>query len=392
MQTKMWRSKIDMRQSLPDSHLELTGWASSLRGQLTGDWPGENSTATLAAKMAKCTRLTTILTLLVLAACRPESPDPPDPDEPIAPVDCDELAPLTVTRTTADSSLGLPGWLQVCTLCPATSIEFVADQGQELALESLWTEGAECAVSLAAHPLPDQSLVEFTSSVVQGENSGSLELDLELPGGRGENPVDLGTATWKLTATETGLRIPQVDIELLGLNWNISEILLSLGAVNTDGSRSITVGRVDPETGEQDPCSPTSTWAQPARLEQRQLGGALSSGDRLPTPLGGPLRRGAIQGRLSSTGSALQDVTILGLLDLNELEEETGTSPDILCDEWSAEADTSLCVSCGDPAEGQTGLPSCVPLIWEFQLAPMASAALFQVDGNALPNECSDSQ
>ena len=330
------------------------------------------------------------LLLLAPAGCRQAPPQPPDPNEPPVDVDCeDEGAPLTLTHTAADSRLDVPAWFQACALCPPTAIEVVAsDAGQDVPLEVAWTDDLRCAVAVAAEPLPDADLLTVDVRLVDGERSGEVSLEIPLPSERGSNPADLGTATWKLELADEDLRVPGMNIDWFLLTGERRDMLLHLGESDADGLRRVTVGVTLDGQDEQDPCWPTSSWLEPARLQRRQLSGLLSVGDVLPTWTGGPVRRGAWQATMSDDGASLYDGAILALLDVNQLEAETGMPPDEICAEWAVQSPGSPCQPCDDPALGNAGLPTCIPLVWEFAVASREAEPLVLVDPEALPEEC----
>lgn len=330
------------------------------------------------------------LALLAASACRPDPEEPPDPDEPLLPVSCDdEEAPLTLVRTEADSLLGVPPWLQVCALCPPTSIGVVASVvGDDVPLEVSWASDLGCAVAVAAEPLPDADELTVDLDIVDGDRTGQTTMLRPLPGGRGSNPSDLGTATWRIALQPQSLRLPALDLSLLELPGEPRDILLHLGPADAAGERSVTVGVALPDGGGQDPCQPTSSWEVPATLDRRQVGGQLSIGDRLPSWPGGPLRRGAWQATLDASGETLLDGAFLGLLDVNQAEQEWGRPPDAICAAFASASTGSPCQPCDDPAGGSSGLPTCVPMLWEFATAARQPAALVPVEAGDLPEEC----
>ncbi len=323
--------------------------------------------------------------LVWTSGCRPDLPEPPDPDEPVPPVSCeDPRAPLSLTRTEADSDLVQPPWIQVCTLCPASSVGLDAD----IPLEVAWEGGFECAVAVASEPLPDD-LLEIDAHIVDGDRSGDVELEVRLSGGRGSKPSDLGTRTWRVDLDSTNLLIPAADLTAVGLGGDPTRgLLVHLGPPDDDGDLPVTLGLTVEDGNDQDLCEPTRSWVEPARLDRRQLAVPLTVDDALPPPFGGPVRRGAFQARMSSTGSALQSGVLLALLDLNQLEAELGQPPDVVCEVLADDSEGPVCVPCGDPADGIDGLPTCVPMLWEFALATASAAELLPVDPDALPPEC----
>lgn len=334
----------------------------------------------------------TVVLLGGALACRPEPPLPPDPEEPVPEVTCDdEGAPLGLARTAADSGQGLPTWLQVCTLCPSTALELVlSGPDGEAPLTVGWGAERTCAFGLAHGPVPEVSALDVDVVLTVGEQSGSFSYDLPLAAGRGPDPADLGTATWRLSWDSDDLRLPVgLDLEAVAPD-GLRDMLLHLGEPDALGARAVTVGVTEPGGGVQDLCAPTQRWLGAAKLDRLQLGAELLAGDMLPTPLGGPVERGALQARMSTSGSALQSGAIAALVDLSALEEQTGVPPTQACDDLAAASDSgaSPCVPCDDPADSTGGLPFCVGIVWEFSLAPAANEALVEVDPAALPPEC----
>ncbi len=327
---------------------------------------------------------------LILAACRQDPPQPPDPDDPPVEVDCTaEDAPLSLTRTEADSLLDAPAWFQVCALCPPTAIEVTASHtGDDVPLEVAWAGDQLCAVAVATEPLPDGEVLTVDVRLVDEERTGDVSLEVPLPEDRGSNPVDLGTATWRLALVDEDLRLPGLNADAFLLTGERRDVLLHLGEPDAEGQRRVTIGVTLDGEVEQDPCWPTSSWLEPARIQQRQTAGVLSVGDELPTFVGGPIRRGAWQATLSADGATLSDGAILALLDVNQLEEQTGEPPDAICADWELQSPEAPCQPCDDPALGNAGLPTCIPLVWEFEVAERADTPLVEVDPEALPEEC----
>ncbi len=343
-----------------------------------------------STEVARRTQHLVLAGLLACCGCTVDPPLPPDPDRPVPEVDCSDTgAPLSLSSTQADSSLESPPWIEVCTLCPSTSIELrPGGLESDLPLASAWASDRACAVAVAEEPLPDREHLEVEATIHAGERSGETEFEVDLPAGRGSNPVDLGTSTWTLAFEPEDLRHPQLASYEPFTPEPWPAVLLHLGEPLPDGRREVTVGLTEPGSQQQDLCVPTQTWQSPVTLDRRQLGGALEAGDVLPTPVGGPLRRGAWQARMSSSGSALSSIAFLALLDLNQLEQEIGMSPDALCESLEETSDVSPCVPCGEPSEGIDGLPTCITMLWELPLAAAAPDALVPVSTDSLPPEC----
>ena len=92
------------------------------------------------------------LLAMTAVACQPEPPELPDPNEQLPAVDCGDAAPLTITRLSPDSLLAWPPWLQVCTLCPATSITLQLGDDDNAAVhpDALVVDALEAAEVLGA--------------------------------------------------------------------------------------------------------------------------------------------------------------------------------------------------------------------------------------------------
>jgi hypothetical protein len=318
--------------------------------------------------------------------CPTDDPVPPDPNELVPPVSCDDDgAPISLTRIDADSRLGSPGWLQVCTLCPSTAIELTAG----VPLLAAWTGGFGCAVAfpMEAPPPGDELTVDVV--VRSAQRTGAVSIDVPLPGGRGENPETLGTATWLIDlGNPEAQRIPVGPFDVVAPAEPLPGLLLHLGDPDEDGGRTVTLGITEPGEVTQDLCATTVQWSLPATLDQRHLTALLAPGDRLPRPLGGPVLAGVLQARISSSGSALTSGSILTQLDLAAWEGEVGLPPNELCDLLAELRGSEVCVPCTDPADGTAGLPTCITNVQEFDLAPSSTQPLLPVIAGELPPDC----
>lgn len=323
-----------------------------------------------------------------LTGCPTVEPVPPDPNEPVPPVSCDDDgAPISLTRVVADSLQETPGWLQVCTLCPASSIEMTAD----VPLVGAWTGGLQCAVAFPAEPIPAGALwVDIT--VHDGERSGSATVEVAMPE-RGANPEDLGSATYRidLSPLET-YRIPGTEVldSFLPPDEQV-QLLLHLGDPDLEtGERTVTVGATGAGENEQDLCVPTEAWALPATMTDRHLVVPLSAGDRLPSGFGGVLAGGLLQADMRASGAALNSGSLLSQIDLPAVEDEFGMAPDELCEFLATFFGSGFCVPCSDPRDGTAGLTTCVTTVQEFDLAPATNEPLIPVSAADLPPECSE--
>lgn len=305
--------------------------------------------------------------------CETEEPQPPDPDEPLPPVACDELAPISLVRTAADSALGVPPWLEACNICPAD----FAFEVEGLELLTIPTAADTCAVAMPLAPWPEQD--SFAASVTVDDGNATAVLDFEHlgTGDRGALPDDLGAPTYRLVLAAERLRVPALDLKLL--DFFDGSLLLHLEPT-ADHGFDLSFALVDPATGEQDPCALTATWLEPVRSDARQIAVAASPGDRAPLPLSGPLAAGALQATISSTGSALQNLTLITEVDVDALVAEADTDVDTWCATLDSFGVDPLCVPCSD------GDGTCTTAVWEWSIAPVAADPFVLVD--TLPPEC----
>ncbi|MCP4873104.1 MAG: hypothetical protein GY898_30800 [Proteobacteria bacterium] len=325
---------------------------------------------------------------LGLLGCPTVGPEPPDPNEPVPPVTCaDDGAPLSLTRVTADSLKDAPGWIQICTLCPATSIELAAD----VPLFGAWTGTFGCAVAFPADVPPEETTLAVDVTVHDGERIGEATIEVAMPE-RGENPEDLGSATYRIDlAAEGAYRVPSSPLaSALTPGDELPELLVHLGEPDLDGGRVVTVGLTEVGETTQDLCQPTEQWALPATLDRRHLIAPLAAGDRLPAPFGAIVEGGIFQAEMRASGAAFNSGSILARIDLAASEAEFGMAPDELCDVFTSFFGTGICVPCADPSEGTAGLPTCVTTVQEFELAPATNEPLIPVSAADLPPECSE--
>jgi hypothetical protein len=327
--------------------------------------------------------------LLVLAACRPELPDPPDPNRPIAPTTCEEQPLLGFDSLEPDSALSTPPWLAACSTCPVGALDL---RWTDPALDRVaaWTEPSRCAAALPTQPwASDLESATAQASLQLDDAAGTVTLDVPLAGNRGENPADFDVATFRLALDRDQLAEPAGNVPLGGRTVGQADLLLELAPTEDPDRLSARVGLTLPGSTEQDLCAPThdlGDWV----LSERQLATELLDGDVLPVPLGGAVRRGALQGRLSSSGAALQNLVLLAVFDAARLADETGQAPDAFCAEWEDVLGRPFCSACGDPADGAQGLPTCYTLVWEWSLASATAGPLTPVDPSDLPPDCVD--
>lgn len=300
---------------------------------------------------------------IALLGCETEERQPPDPDTPLLPVVCDEDAPLTLLRTTPDSALGRPPWLQLCNVCPASFELSVAD----LELYASWAEGGTCVVAMPIEPWPPGDSYAATALIDDGSRVATYDFEHPGTGERGEDLEDLGSGTYRLELEEGSLRLPGLDAGDVGVLVRFEE--------TADHGFAVHFGRTQGATSQQDLCVPTTTLMTPARLDRRQLAAPLIEGDALPLPFAAPLAGGALQATLSSTGSALQTMGLLIELDTRLLEGDT----EAVCADYEELAGDILCGPCGDPA-GEPEADSCIPLVWEWSTSIRVPDPLVLVD------------
>ena len=323
--------------------------------------------------------------LVLVIACRPDPPLPPDPEEPTPQTTCDDHPALSLTSIAADSLVDEPAWLQICAQCPVAEVTFAVGDGAGAALdvEALWAPGRRCAVAVPTSPLPARPSVPVTVTVRDQDRVGSFDFDHAVSAARGPDPLDLGTATWVLPVDADTSRLV-FGVELL--DDPPTALAVHLGPADTAGDRVLTLGEARDGGARQDLCVPTGSWDMPATTSLRQLAAPLSQDDLLP---GGLLaRRGALQGRLSESGDALEDVVLLALADLAASEPVLEAAPSEVCAAWTDADGSSPCVPCGPPSDGVAGLPACVPFVLEWSRAERADWALIRVDRDDIPIGC----
>jgi hypothetical protein len=326
--------------------------------------------------------------LLFAWGCERDLPDPPDPNEPTPVVGCDDGGPLTFTRTTADSALLVPPWVELCTLCPADqlSVSLADPDGDLLPSVTGWARGTECAVAMPTVPIPDAGVIDATFGVVAGTLAGEVTVPVVVGGERGDDPPDIEEMTFVLEWDVARGRHPvQGDPRLLDPAPGPS-LLVSFGPPDGDGLRSVTVGATDSNGDVQDLCVPTRHWGF-GRSVRRQLAAELVPGAEIlqPTPI--PVLRGAFQGRLNEEGTGLFDIAILGVVDATALEPLLGPAAEF-CESLAAADEASPCGPCGDPSEGVVEEQHCFTAVWEWAAAARAAESLQPVDADALPADC----
>jgi len=328
-----------------------------------------------------------IVVVTLAPGCRPELPDPPDPGEPTPALECAEGAPVTLTRTVADSVLDAPPWVEACTLCPADSFEIGFTDGEDapLGLVTAWARGTGCAVAMPTEPVPGDGM-QVTYRVASGARSGAVTLDHALDEDRGEDPEGVEEVTFRLEWRFARLRHPHTGDPLFVDPADGPSLLVSFGAPDAEGDRPVTVGITTAEDAAQDLCEPTQAWGS-ARLDARQLGLALEPGSAVlqPTPI--PLLSGALQARLHEDGESLLDTTLMGVIDLDEVEPLLGP-PDDVCAALVGLDGVSACAPCTEPSAGTDEPARCITAVWEWAAAARADEPLQPVDADALPPDC----
>lgn len=334
-------------------------------------------------------RLLSAISLVAAATfavgCRPDPPLPPDPEEPTPTTACADHPGLSLTRVTADTALAEPPWMQLCSQCPVAEIDLELGDGAggALPLESAWTAGRECVVSMPTSPLPARPSVPGVVTLRDADNVGTFGFDLPIAPERGPDPVDLGTSTWVLPLQDDtdrilgGTRLMEDPPEALAVH---------LSAADGEGRRVLTLGAARDGGTRQDLCEPTGSWELPASVLLRQVAAPIRPDDLLP---GGLLaRRGAFQARLTEAADALEDVTLLALADLAASEPLLGTPPSESCAAWTDRLGFDPCVPCGPPSDGVAGLPACAPVVLEWIRAERADWSLVPVDADQIPIGC----
>lgn len=300
---------------------------------------------------------------IALLGCETAEPQPPDPNTPLEPVVCDERAPLSLLRTSPDSALGRPPWLELCNVCPAAFELTVAD----VDLYTTWAEGGSCVVALPRDPWPPGDLYSATAVIEYGDRVATFEFEHPGTGERGEDPDDLGSATYRLELEDGTLRLPSLDAGDVGVLVRFEE--------TADHGFAVHFGRTEGASNQQDECAPTTTLSTAARLDRRQLAAPLVEGDALALPFATPLKGGALQATLSSTGSALQTMALLVELD-GRLQAD---GAEAFCADYEALAQRPLCGPCGDPA-GEPDADTCITFVWEWSTSIRVPDPLVLVD------------
>jgi hypothetical protein len=302
---------------------------------------------------------------VALFGCNAEEPQPPDPDTPLPPVVCDDTAPLTLLRTAPDSALGRPPWLELCNVCPAT-FDLQVDDVELLTARA---DGGACALAMPTLPWPARDTYAVASTITTATRSATFDFDAVGTGARGDDPADLGSATYRLPVDADALRVPDAGLEPTG-----GDLLVRFEAT-ADHGLAVRFGRTRSDSNQQDLCAPTTTLSTSARLDRRQIAAPLVEGDVVPLPFAGPASRGAVQATLSSTGSALSAMALLLEVDARQL----GDDPDAVCADYEALGAGPLCGPCGDAA-GPSESDTCIAFLWEWSTAVRVPSALVPVD------------
>jgi hypothetical protein len=324
--------------------------------------------------------------LTAASGCQPTPSEPIDPTEPTPLVSCEEGGPVTLTRTTADSSLQAPPWVEVCSLCPSDSfsVELTASDAPVDAIMS-WARGTGCAVAMPTAPVPETG-VQVTYRVASGDRSGVVTLDVGAARERGPNPEGLTDMTFDLDWAAARSRHPHQGDPRLADPEGGPSLLISVGAPDAEGNRPVIAGVSVANGPEQDLCIPTAAWGT-ARIDTRQLGGSIDPGATIlqPTPI--PVLGGALQGRLNESGEGLFDVALLGIVDLSALQPVLGAVADV-CDTLIDLDMVSACGPCTSPADGAADQQQCITAVWEWAAVARTDQPLTPVAANALPPDC----
>ena len=176
------------------------------------------------------------------------------------------------------------------------------------------------------------------------------------------------------------LSATQEIIGLAGCDLD-QDLLLRLGKTTPQGTRPLAFGLAQSETDLQDLCAATAAWSEPAQLGAAgQFAAAAGPEENYPTSFGRSLARGAVQGRLSSDGAYLLQLSLLAVIDLSQEEAKTGVPPTEACAQWATSLGYDPCGPCGPPADGVVGTPTCITTLWEWALAPRTETSLIPID------------
>ena len=334
------------------------------------------------------------LLAMTAVACQPEPPELPDPNEQLPAVDCGDAAPLTITRLSPDSLLAWPPWLQVCTLCPATSItlQLGDDDNAAVDLVTAWGEERHCAVALPSTPPPIVASLPALATVANDSRAGDWDFDVPIAPGRQQGPEDLGSGTYTLRGDAVSLRVPGYPWEARdsAAHWKPRPLLLRLGPLDPAGERVVELAPGKGDDSTQDLCSPTWQLAAPAVEVEGQIATTLSAGDRFPTRFGDRVHRGALQGRLSPNGAQLTDVAVLAVIDITSAPDEAKKTMETTtrCTSWETQLGFNPCTPCEPPDAEVQGASHCVTILSEWRVANRVDSALESLSTDDLSADC----
>ncbi|MBJ94626.1 MAG: hypothetical protein CMP23_09140 [Rickettsiales bacterium] len=327
--------------------------------------------------------------LVLLAACRPEPFPPPDPDQLIPPASCQAEHPIALSSIAPDSALDAPPWHQLCTLCPADSIDFrlVNGEGAEQEIFQAWAEGGQCAVAMSQSPLSAAQDWSLQSTLSDGTRSAVWEVELTIAAGAGAPPLDLGTATWIAAAERGSLRLPIFPDQLEeGLLPPAPELLLSFSPQGKDGLRRMHLAGLS--AGEQDLCIATTELEGVVLDTEGRFSGLIPGGARVPTPLGDRIERGLLQGQLSADGSQLLELALIAVLDVAAQAASEQVSVEEVCALWEQQLGSDPCVPCVAPDLPDSGPADCVTTVLEWREIPLADVPLQPLTIDQLSADC----
>jgi hypothetical protein len=308
----------------------------------------------------------------------------------VPPAACDDDLVLGITRTSPQSSLEQPPWIQVCTLCPVDSIvlTLVDEAATLIATQSYWADSGHCAVAMAREARPAQSELSVRVQLRSGERFASWSFAAAASPAPSSPPLDLGSGTYLAQGGLGSLRLPSLGAEVdpALLEIAVPDLLISILPPTKDGGRAVHIGQA--EDGIQDLCVPTARLDAAGVAESGEVWGTLAAGARLPSPFAGPVARGTVHAQLSDDGSYLEDVVVLATIDLLSAEPLTGLTPEESCLGWEEQLGSDPCVPCGDPADGAEEPAACIATVLEWASAPRIQVPLEAISPEAVSPDC----
>jgi len=325
-----------------------------------------------------------------LCACRPEPFPLPDPDEVLPPTSCDGDLVLGLSRTSAQSSLYLPPWIQVCTLCPADSVALtlVDEDATLIETQSYWAEAGHCAVAMATDARPSQSELSVRVQLRSGERFASWSFAAPATPAPTSTPLNLASGTYLAEGGLGSLRLPAqgAEVDPALLEMAVPDLLISILPPDKYGERALHIGQA--EDGVQDLCVPTSGLSEAGVATSGEVWGSLAAGAALPSPFAAPVARGTLRARLSEDGSSLENVVVIATIDLRSDEALSGLSPEESCLGWEEQLGSDPCVPCGDPAAGSEEPAACITTVLEWASVPRIQVPLEAISSESMSPDC----